>query len=59
MLQWFKENSGMLQEAERAAEKDLEGKIVVGEFVHKEFSTVPETLRNNEGGKEGCLKELR
>ncbi len=44
MLRWFKENSVTLQEAEKMAEKDLEGKIVVGEFVHREFPTLTETL---------------
>ena len=44
MLRWFKKNSVALQEAEKMAEKDLEGKIVVGEFVHRESPTVPETL---------------
>ncbi len=44
MLRWFKQNSVTLQDAEKMAEKDLEGKIVVGEFAHREFPTVPETL---------------
>jgi len=44
MLRWFKENSVTLQEAEKMAEKDLEGKIVVGEFVQREFPTFTETL---------------
>ena len=44
MLQWLKGNSVTLQEAEKMAEKDLEGKIVVGEFGHREFPTVTETL---------------
>jgi len=44
MLTWFKENSVALQEAEKMAEKDLEGKIVVGEFVHRKFPTFTETL---------------
>ena len=44
MLRWFEENSVTLQEAEKMAEKDLEGKIVVGEFAHREFPTFTETL---------------
>jgi 2-oxoglutarate ferredoxin oxidoreductase subunit beta len=44
MLRWFKENSVALQEAEKMAEKDLEGKIVVGEFVNREFPTFTDTL---------------
>jgi 2-oxoglutarate ferredoxin oxidoreductase subunit beta len=44
ILQWFKGNSVTVEEAEKMAEKDLEGKIVVGEFVYREFPTVTETL---------------
>ena len=44
MLRWFKENSVALQEAEKMAERDLEGKIVVGEFVHQEFPTFIDTV---------------
>lgn len=44
ILQWFKENSVTLQEAEKMPEKDLEGKIVVGEFMHREFPTLTENL---------------
>jgi len=44
MLRWLKENSVALQEAEKMAEKDLEGKIVVGEFVHRESPTFTKTL---------------
>ena len=44
MLRWFKENSVTLQEAEKMADRNLGGKIVVGEFVHREFPTIPETL---------------
>jgi len=44
MLTWFKENSVTLQEAKKMTEKGLEGKIVVGEFVHREFPTFTESL---------------
>jgi len=44
MLTWFRENSVPLQEAKKMAEKDLEGKIVVGEFVHREFPTFTQSL---------------
>ena len=44
LLQWFKENSVPLQEAERTAEKDLAGKIVVGEFVCRELPTLTEIV---------------
>ncbi len=33
MLQWFKENSLSLEQAEKMTEEELENKIVVGEFV--------------------------
>ncbi len=32
------------QEAKKIAEKDLEGKIVVGEFVDRKFPTITETV---------------
>ena len=44
MLRWFKEKSVRLHEDEKMAEKDLEGKIVVGEFVHRKFPTLNENL---------------
>ncbi|MGQ9460920.1 MAG: thiamine pyrophosphate-dependent enzyme [Candidatus Bathyarchaeaceae archaeon] len=44
MLTWFKESSVGLREAEKMVEKDLEGKIVVGEFVQREFPTLTETI---------------
>ncbi len=44
MLRWFKENSVTYQEAKKIAEKDLEGKIVVGEFVDRKFPTITETV---------------
>lgn len=44
MLRWFKENSVPLQQAEKMAERDLMGKIVVGEFIHREFLSLTETI---------------
>jgi len=44
LLRWFKENSVPLQEAERMTEKDLAGKIVVGEFVSRELPTLTEIV---------------
>lgn len=44
MLRWFKENSVLVQHAEKMAERDLVGKIVVGEFVLREFPSFTETL---------------
>jgi len=39
MLRWFKENSVPLNKAERMAEEELVGKIVVGEFVQRKLPT--------------------
>ncbi len=44
ILQWFKTNSVSLQQAEKMTEKDLMGKIVVGEFVHREFPSLTQNL---------------
>ena len=44
LLRWFKENSVPLHEAEKMTEKDLVGKIVVGEFTRREFPTFSETV---------------
>lgn len=44
LLRWFKENSVPLHEAEKMTEKDLVGKIVVGEFTCRKFPTFSETV---------------
>lgn len=44
LLQWFKENSVLLEEAEKMSEKDLIGKIVVGEFVCRGLPTFTEIV---------------
>jgi 2-oxoglutarate ferredoxin oxidoreductase subunit beta len=44
MLRWFKENSVPLKEAEKMAEEELVGKIVVGEFVYRESPTFTDTV---------------
>lgn len=44
MLRWFKENSVPLKEAERMAEDKLVGKIVVGEFIHRESPTLTDAV---------------
>jgi len=44
MLDWFKENSVPLEQAKRMAEKDLEGKIVIGEFASRELPTFAENV---------------
>lgn len=44
IFRWFMENSIPLHEAEKMAEKELVGKIVVGEFICREAPTLSETL---------------
>jgi len=44
LLLWFKENSVPVQKAKRMADKDLVGKIVVGEFVRRELPTFTEIV---------------
>ena len=44
MLRWFKENSVSLEDAERMADEELRGKIVVGELVRREFSTFTDAI---------------
>jgi 2-oxoglutarate ferredoxin oxidoreductase subunit beta len=44
MLKWFKENAVTIKQAESLNEEDLTGKIVVGEFVHRQRPTLVETI---------------
>jgi len=44
MLKWFKENAVTIKQAEKLHEEDLTGKIVVGEFVHRQRPTLVETI---------------
>lgn len=44
ILRWFKENSIPLHEAEKMTEKELMGKIVVGQFMRREAPTLSENL---------------
>ncbi|NWG11604.1 hypothetical protein HXY33_07685 [Candidatus Bathyarchaeota archaeon] len=43
MLKWFKENA--IEKTEKANEKDLAGKIVVGEFIQRKRLTLGETMQ--------------
>lgn len=45
MLLWLKEQSVTIEEAEKLTEKELEGKIVVGEFVAKSLPTLTENIQ--------------
>ncbi|NIP67521.1 2-oxoacid:ferredoxin oxidoreductase subunit beta [Candidatus Bathyarchaeota archaeon] len=44
MIRWFKENSVPLQETDKMSPEELEGKIVVGEFVHRRLPTLGENI---------------
>ncbi len=44
MLRWFKESSLPIEQAEKVTEKELENKIVVGEFAHRKRPTLREHL---------------
>jgi 2-oxoglutarate ferredoxin oxidoreductase subunit beta len=44
MLKYYKENAVSPQQAEKMSEEELERKIVVGEFVHRERPTLVETV---------------
>lgn len=43
-LRWFKENSLPLRQADKMTKKELENKIVIGEFAHRERPTFQEHL---------------
>jgi len=44
MLRWLKENSVPLKEAEKMAEEELVGKIVVGEFIQRKRQTFTDAV---------------
>lgn len=44
ILRWFKQNSVLLQQAKEMGDEDLEGKIVVGEFVRRKLPSFSKTL---------------
>jgi len=44
MLKWFRENAIPVAEAEKMSEEQLEGKIVVGEFVQRKRLTLVESV---------------
>jgi len=58
ILRWFEQNSVLLQQAKKMDEEDLEGKIVVGEFVHRKLPSFTKTVYDvMEVAK--CQKELK
>ena len=44
MLKWFKENSVSIEQAAKLNEADLAGKIVVGEYIHRQRPVLVETI---------------
>ena len=44
MLRWFRDNSIHLEQASRMNEKELKGKIVTGEYVHREIPTLTDNI---------------
>jgi 2-oxoglutarate ferredoxin oxidoreductase subunit beta len=44
MVRWFRDNSVLLEEAEKMAVEELASKIVVGEYVDRKIPTFTETL---------------
>jgi 2-oxoglutarate ferredoxin oxidoreductase subunit beta len=44
ILKWFRANTLPIEEAEKLTEEELTGKIVVGEFVHKQRPTLIDTV---------------
>ncbi len=46
ILRWFKKNSITLHESKKMAEKDLIDRILVGEFVRREFPTLTDNIQD-------------
>ncbi|MEM2338483.1 MAG: 2-oxoacid:ferredoxin oxidoreductase subunit beta, partial [Candidatus Bathyarchaeia archaeon] len=44
MLRWFRKNAVLVAEAGKIGEEELEGKIVVGEFIHRRRLTLVESV---------------
>lgn len=44
MLEWFKENAIPVQQTEKMSEKELERKIIIGEFVERRRRTIVENI---------------
>ena len=45
MLEWFRKNSISVEEAERISKEELNGKIVVGEFIRRTRPTLTDMIR--------------
>jgi 2-oxoglutarate ferredoxin oxidoreductase subunit beta len=46
MLRWFKNNSIPLEQASRMSDQELRGKIVTGEYIHREIPTLTDNIYN-------------
>jgi len=46
MLRWFKDNSIPLEQASKMSDKELKGKIITGEYVHREIPTLTDNIYN-------------
>jgi len=46
MLRWFKTSSVPLEQASKMSEKELRGKIVIGEYIHREIPTLTDNIYN-------------
>jgi len=44
MLKWFKEDAIPIRQAEKMSKKELERRIVIGEFVQERRPTIVETI---------------
>ncbi len=44
MLKWFKENAVPVQQAEKMSQEELEGKIIIGEFIQRRRTTLGEAV---------------
>ena len=49
MVKWLKEKAVPVEQVEKMAEKELEGKIIVGEFVEREKPTLTENIQSRMG----------
>lgn len=49
ILRWFKQNSVSLEQAEKMDEENLEGKIVVGEFVRRKLPSLTKNIYKMRG----------
>jgi 2-oxoglutarate ferredoxin oxidoreductase subunit beta len=44
MLKWFRESAISIEEAEKLSEEELNGKIIIGEFIKRKKPTLNENI---------------